>query len=51
MYVLLPIKVSVEMKEIFKESIQELADKYEIKEKNPTKAAGQVLGLLLGVSK
>ena len=51
MYVLFPIKVSVEMKEIFKESIQELVNKYEIKEKDPAKAAGQVLGLLLGVSK
>ena len=49
-YVLLPIKVSVNMKEIFKEAIQELANKHEIKEKDPAKAAGQVLGLLLGVS-
>jgi len=49
-YVLLPIKVSVNMKEIFKEAIQELANKHEIKEKYPAKAAGQVLGLLLGVS-
>jgi hypothetical protein len=50
MYVLLPIKVSLEMKEIFKEAIQELANKHEIKEKDPAKAAGQVLELLLGVS-
>jgi len=50
MYVLLPIKVSVEMKEIFKEAIQKLANKHEIKEKDPAKAAGQVLGVLLGVS-
>jgi len=50
MYVLLPIKISVEMKETFKEAIQELANKYEIKEKDPAKAAGQVLGVLLGVS-
>ena len=49
MYVLLPIKVSVEMKEIFKRAIKELANKHEIKEKDPAKAAGQVLGLLLGV--
>lgn len=50
MYVLLPIKVSADMKEIFKEAIQELANKHEIKEKDPAKTAGQVLGLLLGVS-
>ena len=50
MYVLLPIKVSADMKEMFKEAIQELANKHEIKEKDPAKTAGQVLGLLLGVS-
>jgi len=50
MYVLLPIKVSVEMKEIFKEAIKELVDEHGIKEKDPAKAAGQVLGVLLGVS-
>ena len=50
MYVLLPIKVSVEMKEIFKEALKELVDEHEIKEKDPAKAAGQVLGVLLGVS-
>ena len=50
MYVLLPIKVSADMKESFKEAIQELANKHEIKEKDPAKTAGQVLGLLLGVS-
>ena len=47
MYVLLPIKVSADMKEIFKEAIQELAKKHDIKEKDPAKTAGQVLGLLL----
>ena len=47
-YVLLPVKVSVEMKETFKEAIKELANKHEIKEKDFAKAAGQVLGLLLG---
>lgn len=50
MYVFLPIKVPAEMKEIFKKAIQQLANKHEIKEKDPAKAAGQVLGLLLGVS-
>jgi len=50
MYVLLPIKVSMEMKEIFKEAIKELVDEHGIKEKDPAKAAGQVLGVLLGVS-
>jgi len=50
MYVLFPVKVSLEMKEIFKRAIKELANKHEIKEKDPAKAAGQVLGLLLGVS-
>ena len=50
MYVLLPVKVSVEMKEIFKRAINEFANEHEIKEKDPAKAAGQVLGLLLGVS-
>jgi hypothetical protein len=50
MYVFLQIKVPVEMKEIFKKAIQELVNKHEIKEKDPAKAAGQVLGLLLGVS-
>lgn len=50
MYVFLPIKVPAEMKEIFKKAIQQLANKHEIKEKDPAKAAGQVLVLLLGVS-
>ena len=50
MYVLLPVKVSVEMKEILKRAIKELANEHEIKERDPAKAAGQVLGLLLGVS-
>ena len=50
MYVLLPIKVSVEMKGIFKEAIKKLVDEHGIKEKDPAKAAGQVLGVLLGVS-
>ena len=50
MYVLLPIKVSAEMKETFKRAIKELVNEYGIKEKDPAKAAGQVLGLLLGVS-
>jgi hypothetical protein len=50
MCVLLPIKVSADMKEMFKEAIQELANKHEIKEKDPAKTAGQVLGLLLGLS-
>ncbi|UCF00435.1 MAG: ParB N-terminal domain-containing protein [Planctomycetota bacterium] len=50
MYVLLPIKVSMETKEIFKEAIKELVDEHGIKEKDPAKAAGQVLGVLLGVS-
>ena len=50
MYVLLPIKVSVEMKETFKRAIKELVNEHRIKEKDPAKAAGQVLGVLLGVS-
>ena len=50
MYVLLPIKVSVEMKETFKRAIKELVDERGIKEKDPAKAAGQVLGVLLRVS-
>jgi len=50
MYVLLPVKVSVEMKETFKRAIKELVNEHGITEKEPAKAAGQVLGLLLGVS-
>ena len=50
MYVLLPIKVSVEMREIFKRAIKEPVNEHGIKEKDPAKAAWQVLGLLLGVS-
>jgi len=49
MYVLLPVKVSVETKETLKNAIKEFVDKRGIKEKDPAKAAGQVLGLLLGV--
>ena len=50
MYVLFPIKVSLEMKEAFKRTIKELADEHGIKEKDSAKAAGQVIALLLGVS-
>lgn len=50
MYVLLPVKVSVEMKEALKKAIKKFADDHGIEEKDFAKMAGQVLGLLLGVS-
>ncbi|MCK4830125.1 ParB N-terminal domain-containing protein [bacterium] len=50
MYVFFPIKVSLEMKDLFKRAIKELADEQGIKEKDPAKAAGQVIAFLLGVS-
>ena len=50
MYVLFPVKVSLEIKEIFKKAVKELANEHGIKEKDFAKAAGRVLGLLLGVS-
>lgn len=50
MYVLLPVKVSVEMKEALKKAIKKFANDHGIEEKDFAKMAGQVLGLLLGVS-
>lgn len=49
-YVLVPIKVAVEMKETFKRSITQFANKHGIDEKDFAKMAGQVLGILLGLS-
>lgn len=49
-YVLVPIKVAVEMKETFKRSIAQFANEHGIDEKDFAKMAGQVLGLLLGLS-
>jgi hypothetical protein len=49
-YVLLPVKVQVERKEAFHGAIKELANKHRIKEKDFAKAAGEVLGMLLGLS-
>jgi len=49
-YVLVPIKVPVKMKETFKKAIEKLANEHKIKEKDFAKAAGKVLGVLLGLS-
>lgn len=49
-YVLVPIKVAVEMKETFKRSITQFANKHGIDDKDFAKMAGQVLSLLLGLS-
>lgn len=49
-YVLLPVKVSVEMKEALKKAIKKFANDHGIEEKDFAKMAGQVIGLLLGVS-
>jgi hypothetical protein len=49
-YVILPVKILDETKETFKKAIKELADEQGIKEKDPAKAAGQVIAFLLGVS-
>jgi hypothetical protein len=49
-YVLVPVKVPAQRKEAFNQAIKELANKYRIGQKDSTKAAGEVLGLLLGLS-
>jgi len=49
-YALVPVKVPVQRKEAFNRAIKELANKYEIKQKDFAKAAGEVLGLLLRLS-
>ena len=48
-YVLLPIKVRMEMKETFNRTIKRCANKHGVKEKNFAKATGEVFGLLLGI--
>lgn len=50
-YALVPIKVVVEMKETFKRLIVQVANEHGINERDFPKMAGQVLGLLLGLSK
>lgn len=50
-YVLLPIKVRMEMKETFNSTIKQCANKHGIREKDFAKATGEVFGLLLGIYK
>jgi len=49
-HVLLPVKIPAKMKEALKEAISRFADKNNIEQKDFAKMAGQVFGLLLGVS-
>jgi len=49
-YLLVPVKVPAQEKEAFNRAIKELANKYGIKQKDFAKAAGEVFGLLLGLS-
>lgn len=46
-YVLLPIKIRMEMKETFKKTIKQCANEHGVKEKDFAKAAGEVFALLL----
>jgi hypothetical protein len=48
-YVLLPVKIRAERREIFKKAIKEFAGENGIEEKDFAKAVGEVLGLLLGL--
>jgi len=49
-YTLVPVKVPTQRKENFNKAIKELANKYGIEQRDFAKAAGEVLGLLLGLS-
>jgi len=49
-YTLVPVKVPAQRKEAFHKAIKELANKYRIEQKDFAKAAGEVFGLLLGLS-
>jgi len=49
-YSLVPVKVPIQRKENFNKVIKELANKYGIEQRDFAKAAGEVLGLLLGLS-
>lgn len=48
-YVLLPIKIRMDMHKAFKESIKQYAIEHSIDEKDFAKTAGKVLGFLLGL--
>ena len=48
-YLLLPVKVPAETKEHLKKAIRKFADEHGVDEKDFAKAAGEVLGLLLGL--
>lgn len=48
-YALVPVKVPAQKKEAFNRAIKELVSKYRIEQKDFAKAAGEVLGLLLGL--
>jgi ParB/RepB/Spo0J family partition protein len=49
-YALVPVKVPAQRKEAFNRAIKELVNKYEIRQKDFAKAAGEAIGLLLGLS-
>jgi hypothetical protein len=48
-YMLFPVKVQPEMKELFYTKIKELASQHGITDKDFAKVAGKVIGLLLGI--